>query len=190
MPWVPANTTDPWLAYASQAPPVDFSNFYGLTARDYEDTRTDLATARRRARLRPALTLRNLLRYGRTRRDSVITAPRFVSVNAEHTDINRQLQSRDMTDTIVANQTDLDRALRDGRGRARAGRRPRASDARARRTTCAAAPTAPLADLFDPNPDAPYPGPDHAHGRRQRRARPTRVGLRVRHRASSGEAGR
>ena len=56
-------------------------------------------------------TLRNLTRYGRNDRDSVITTPRFVSVNTS-TDINRQLQSRDMVDSIAANQTSLDRPIR------------------------------------------------------------------------------
>ena len=67
--------------------------------------RRSITTSRRRS------TLRNLTRYGKTSRDSVITAPRFVSVNTS-TDINRQLQSRDMVDDIVANQTNADGAVR------------------------------------------------------------------------------
>ena len=49
LPWVPANTNPELAAYANGAPPVDQSNFYGLTTRDYEKTDTDLATARCRA---------------------------------------------------------------------------------------------------------------------------------------------
>jgi catecholate siderophore receptor len=45
IPWVPA-TNVPLRAYADAAPPVDFSNFYGLTSRDYEDTETDVVTGR------------------------------------------------------------------------------------------------------------------------------------------------
>ena len=61
-----------------------------------------------------ASTLRNLTRYGETIRDSVITSPRFVSVNTS-TAINRQLQSRDMIDDIVANQTNLTARFDTGR---------------------------------------------------------------------------
>ena len=49
-PWVP-NTNVPLRAYADQAPPVDFSNFYGLTSRDYEDTKTDVGDRARGTRL-------------------------------------------------------------------------------------------------------------------------------------------
>ena len=43
LPWVPA-TNVPLAQYANQAPPVDFSNFYGMRDRDYEKTTTDLGT--------------------------------------------------------------------------------------------------------------------------------------------------
>src|SRR5699024_2508189 len=50
--------------------------------------------------------LRNLTRYGRTDRDSIITAPRFASPNS--TDITRSdWKSRDQSDLIVSNLTDL-----------------------------------------------------------------------------------
>ena len=44
LPWVPANTNPELAAYANGIPPVDQTNFYGLVARDYEKTDTDLAT--------------------------------------------------------------------------------------------------------------------------------------------------
>ena len=103
------------------------------------------------------VTLRNLTRYGKTVRDSVITAPRFASVNTS-TAINRQLQSRDMTDDIVANQTNVTarigsgsiaHALATGVELAREG-----SENFAR-----TGPAAPTADLYNPNPNDPYPGP-------------------------------
>ena len=50
--------------------------------------------------------MRNLSRFGRTDRDSAITAPRFVDVNTS-TEIRRQLQRRQIENTIYANQTDL-----------------------------------------------------------------------------------
>ena len=76
IPWVPAANV-PLREYADQAPPVDFSNFYGLTSRDYEDTRTDIATVRVEHDVNPSLSLRSIVRAGRTKRDSLITSPRF-----------------------------------------------------------------------------------------------------------------
>ena len=81
LPWVPANTNPELAAYANGMPPVEQSNFYGLTTRDYEKTDTDLATIEIERDVGAATTLRNLTRWGKNVRDSVITAPRFASVN-------------------------------------------------------------------------------------------------------------
>lgn len=157
LPWVPANTNPELAQYANGTPPVDQSNFYGLRTRDYEKTDTDVATVQAEHDFTPQLTLRNLTRYGRNYRDSVITAPRFVSVNTS-TAINRQLQSRDMTDDIVSNQTSLTTRLRTGglqhaiAGGLEFSRESSENFARS-------GPTAPPADLFHPNPDDPYAGP-------------------------------
>jgi catecholate siderophore receptor len=157
LPWVPANTNPRLAPFSEGLPPVDFQNYYGLTTRDYEDTKTDLVTAKVERDLGRACTLRALGRYGRTLRDSVITAPRFVAVNTS-TDLNRQLQSRDMEDTIAVGQLDLiarfqtssvEHALAVGVEAAN-----ESSDNYLR-----TGPAAPVADLFEPNPDAPYPGP-------------------------------
>ena len=157
LPWVPANTNPELAAYSDQAPPVDFANYYGLTTRDYEDTRTDLATARLERDLGSAYTLRAIARYGRTRRDSVITAPRFASVNTS-TDLNRQLQSRDMTDGIAIGQ--IDSIARFATGTVE---HSVAFGFEAARETSEnflrSGPNAPLADLYEPDTDAPYPGP-------------------------------
>ncbi len=145
--------------YSNGMPPVDQSNFYGL-----HDPRLREHRHRRRHRARSSTTsaasstLRNLTRYGQNDRDSVITAPRFASVNTS-TAINRQLQSRDMVDDIVANQTNADAALRTGP----AARTPSAPGLEFTRETsenfARTGPTAPTADLFNPNPNDPYPGP-------------------------------
>ena len=157
LPWVPANTNPDLAEYGNGQPPVRFSNFYGLTSRDYENTKTDVTTVQIDRALSPAGTLRNLTRYGRNDRDSVITAPRFASVNTS-TALNRQLQSRDMLDTIVTNQTSvtssfgtgaLTHAVSAGFELAR-----EASENFAR-----SGPAAPTADLFNPDPTQPYPGP-------------------------------
>ena len=124
IPWVPVNTNPELAAYSNDRPPVDQSNFYGLKARDYENTATDMGTLQVDHDFSGTTTLRNITRYGVTDRDSVITAPRFVSVNTS-TMLNRQLQSRDMEDGILANQTNLTARFQTGQARTRSGHRPR-----------------------------------------------------------------
>lgn len=154
IPWVPQTNTDPSLtAYINEAPPVDFSNFYGLKDRDFEKVITDIATAEIAHDFNPSMTLRNLLRYGQTRRDSVITAPRFGTTG---TQVNRNIQSRDQTDTILANLTDLTLRFRTGgidHAVATGIEYSHETSVNYLRT----GPTAPPADLFNPNPDDPYP---------------------------------
>ena len=89
-------------------PPVDQSNFYGLRDYDFEDIRSDVATADVSHRFRGPFTLRNVTRYSDTDRDSAITAPRPP---------RRQLQRRTMGTANIANQTNLTASL--GAGRAR-----------------------------------------------------------------------
>lgn len=105
LPWVPA-TNIPLADHAGGAPPVDNSNYYGLRARDYEYVKNNIATGDINHTLSSGFTLRNVTRYGATKRDSVITSPRFVSNTS--TDIRRtDVKFRDQKDTIVANQTNL-----------------------------------------------------------------------------------
>lgn len=155
IPWVPAANV-PLARYADQPAPVRFDNFYGLTDRDYEKTVTGIATAELAHDFNDATTLRSLVRYGQSDRDSVITAPRFVSNDS--TQLNRQLQSRDLEDDILALQNDLtsrftlggiEHALVAGIEVAREG-----SENFAR-----SGPAAPVADLFHPDPHVPYAGP-------------------------------
>lgn len=113
IPWVP-NANIPMRAYADQAPPVDFRNFYGLTSRDYEATRTNVGTGRFERDFGTVMNLRSIIRAGRTKRDSLITAPRFESNDS--TAIRRtDWKSRDQADAIVASQTDLTSHFRTGR---------------------------------------------------------------------------
>lgn len=157
LPWVPVNTNPELAAYSNGAPPVDQSNFYGLVNRDYEKTDTDLVSLDLARDWSPSISLRNLTRWGRNVRDSVITAPRFVAVNTG-TALNRQLQSRDMTDDILANQTNLTSRFETGpwRHAVTAGVEVSTeSSVNYART----GPTAPTADLYRPNPLDPYPGP-------------------------------
>jgi len=106
IPWVPANTNPQLSKFSDKAPPVNFDNFYGIRGYDYEDTTTDVAGILFEHDFSDRVRLRNFSRYARTERSSAITAPRFVDVNTSLA-INRQLQRRDITTEIWANQTDL-----------------------------------------------------------------------------------
>jgi catecholate siderophore receptor len=157
LPWVPATTNPELAAFANGTPPVDQSNFYGLIARDYEKTDTDLATVDVARDLGADAVVRNLTRWGRNVRDSVITAPRFVAVNTS-TALNRQLQSRDMTDEILANQTNVTTRVSTGPlGHAIVAGVELSSESSV--NYARTGPTAPTADLYRPNPRDPYPGP-------------------------------
>jgi catecholate siderophore receptor len=155
IPWVP-NTNIPLAAYADEAPPVSFNNFYGLTTRDYEKTFTRIGTGELRHDFNDSVGIRSVLRYGRTKRDSVIAAPRFAST--AETILNRQLQSRDQTDTIAASQTnlvvntvtgDLEHAVVAGIEFAR----------ETSRNFARTGPAAPQADLYNPDANQLYSGP-------------------------------
>lgn len=157
IPWVPADNV-PLAEFADQPAPVDFRNFYGLVSRDYENTSTDIATADFAHDFSRSLTLRNVFRYGTTYRDSLITAPRFLS--ADSTDIRRtDWKSRDQTDDIVADQLNLTAYFDTAsvRHTAVAGieldREGSVNDNRVE-----TGPEAPATDLFHPNPNDPYSG--------------------------------
>lgn len=89
-------------------PNVDFDNWYGLLSRDYEKIQTDMLTGILEHDFNDSLKLRNTTRYGVTERDSITTSPRFDNSGADAADVRRtDWKSRDQTDTIFANQTDL-----------------------------------------------------------------------------------
>jgi catecholate siderophore receptor len=167
IPWVPANTNAALARYSDKAAPVDFSNFYG-TSDDFEKTRTDIPTALLEHDFNESFSLRNLTRFGRSDRDSAITAPRFRSVNTS-TEINRQLQSRDQSDTIFANQTDFTSRFDTWRlnhtlvASLEYAHETSENHARAIFTNdvpiTGGAPTAPYADLENPDHDAGRFGP-------------------------------
>lgn len=155
IPWVPA-TNVPLAAYANQPAPVDFGNFYGITSRDYEKTVTGIATAQVEHDVSTALTLRSLLRHGRSSRDAVTTSPRFLTTDS--TVIRREFQSRDEEDAVVAQQNDL--TFRFGTGAI--GHVLIAGTELARETAenhARTAPAAPNTDLFHPDPGDPFTGP-------------------------------
>ncbi|MPY87841.1 MAG: TonB-dependent siderophore receptor [Luteitalea sp.] len=157
VPWVPGDN-EALAEYADQPAPVDFRNFYGLTHRDDEDVVTGVATAQVEHDVNASLTLRSLTRYGRTRRDSIITAPRFAS--SDSTDIRRtDWKSRDQTDAIVATQTNLMARFRTGAiGHALTSGLELSSETEENHSRIETGPTPPSTDLFRPNPDDPYTG--------------------------------
>ncbi|MBI3549077.1 MAG: TonB-dependent siderophore receptor [Elusimicrobia bacterium] len=152
IPWVPETNTA-LVAYRGKAPPTDFSNYYGLIDRDFERTLTDVPTVILSHEFDGGSTLRNLTRYGRTYRESLITTPRFAANNS--TNVTRELKGRDQTDTVLSNQIDLtlrfktgsvDHALVTGLEVAReeSNNTPRGGA------------TGPVTSLSSPNPSSPY----------------------------------
>ncbi len=106
IPFVPRTGNNTGLP--AGIPNVDFDNWYGLLSRDYEEIQTDMLTGILDHDFNDHLKLRNTTRYGVTERDSIITSPRFDNSGADAADVRRtDWKSRDQTDTIFANQTDL-----------------------------------------------------------------------------------
>lgn len=155
IPWVP-NTNNVLTQYHDQAPPVDRSNFYGLSGRDYEEITADIVTLKFEHDFNEHVTLRDVFRYGRVSRDSIVTAPRFAGVDT--TNITRtDWKSRDQVDSIIANQLDLitnfetgglEHDLVTGIEIAR--------ETETNRTRVATGPDSPDTDLFSPDPSDPY----------------------------------
>jgi catecholate siderophore receptor len=110
-PWVPASNNVLVESRDARAP-VDRELYYGLLDRDYEQTETDMATVELRHAFSDNISLRNLTRWGESRRDSIITAPRFLDDDA--TTIRRTGKTRDSEDTILTNLTTLNAILHSG----------------------------------------------------------------------------
>lgn len=140
-------------------PPVPYSNFYGLTARDYENIDQDLATVNVTHHFNEEITLNNLTRFGRTYRDSVITAPRFVSGS---TDVIRRSdwKSRDQTNDVLANHTNVSFRVRTGDINHVISTGLELSGENEKNRTRVEDPDAvlPETDVYNPNPNDPYDG--------------------------------
>jgi catecholate siderophore receptor len=154
LPWVPA-TNVALAEFADQPAPVRSENYYGLRNRDYEEIANDVATVVARHDS-TAFSLRNAFRYGRTRRDSLITAPRFadnISTNVRRTD----WKSRDQIDGIFSNQSDVTTRFSTARtthSLVAGVEVSREHDTNF--TRIETSPPAPNTDLFNPNPDDAY----------------------------------
>jgi catecholate siderophore receptor len=154
LPFVPAtNTALP--EFADRPAPVDFDNYYGLTERDYEKTRTHMVTFALEHDLTDTIRVSNTTRYGYATRDSIYSSPRFVSTSS--TLINPQTQSRDTVDDVWFNQTNLFAKFATGTLRHDLIAGFEIADENSRnqpRTITAGTPT----DLFDPDPKRPWTG--------------------------------
>lgn len=105
IPWVPATQIALAPKYWNKPSPVPFTNYYGLLTRDYEKIRTDLGTLQFTQTVGEWFKLDNTLRYGQTNRNSISSAPRYITgVTDPNLVINHEFQARDQTDTIIADQ--------------------------------------------------------------------------------------
>ncbi|MDO6422434.1 TonB-dependent receptor [Saccharophagus degradans] len=111
IPWVSNSaTSDPVAELADSeggAPPVEFSNFYGNVYRDFEDIKAQSLTVKYEKDLNASTTLRVLGRTGSVSRESVVTAPRFISLTTS-TDVRlSDEKTRDTRDSLNVVQVDL-----------------------------------------------------------------------------------
>jgi catecholate siderophore receptor len=156
IPWVPGNNI-PLADYANEAPPVDFENWYGLKQRDFEDVQTSIATVQLDQKLGDYSRVQNITRWGVTDRDSMITAPRFISTDS--TDIRRSDEKyRDQSDGILSNQTNMSVTFNPNENwehRVLAGVEVSVEDEK-RYTQELTGTDSPVTDLFNPNPNDHY----------------------------------
>ena len=90
-------------------PPVDSSNFYGLSS-DFDHVKMDMLTSRLEHDLAPGFTLRNTTRIGRTVEGVVVTGVNAVvtpTSGAADDTATRSRQGRDQDNEILTNQTNL-----------------------------------------------------------------------------------
>ncbi len=160
IPWVTA-TNVPLAPYRNDPAPVSYSNYYGLNQRDFEFLRTDELEAVLSHDFGPDLNLRDTFHVGRNYRNSIISAPRFISDASD--EINREFQSRDEVDSVITNEIDLTwrvttfglkHIVLAGFEYTRQGFE----------NYLRATPTTPLANLFNPDPNALFTGNDGRTG--------------------------
>lgn len=171
IPFVPAAASNVTFlnglgSYANGIPPVSYENYYGILDRDYEKTRTDLITVQFEHDFNDNLKLTNTMRVGQTVRDSVITAPRFFNSGTTANPIydgriNRQLQSRDQKDSILAEQINLVANFETGSLKhdlVIGGEAIYETSKNHARAIPAGFPTTPITDIFNPTPHDNFMG--------------------------------
>ncbi|GAB2676851.1 TonB-dependent receptor [Aliiglaciecola aliphaticivorans] len=111
MPWVSNSATSDPVAeladYEGGPSNADFDNFYGNIYRDFEDIKGQSLTAKYEYDVDSSTTLRALVRTGSIERQSVVTAPRFISLTTS-TDVRlSDEKTRDTKDSMTVFQGDL-----------------------------------------------------------------------------------
>jgi catecholate siderophore receptor len=158
IPWVPATQAVLPQQFWNKPSPVDFDNFYGLLDRDKEKISADIGTLQYEQKVGDSFSLRNTARYGQTHRDSITTSPRYVvGVTDPNVVINREFQSRDQIDTILADQFDMRFSFETAGVKHELITGVDFAHETAENKLRAADP-APRADLFNPDPNQPYTG--------------------------------
>jgi catecholate siderophore receptor len=145
---------------------LDWSNFYGLLARDREEVRTDSATFIFEHDFNDHVSLRSLTRAGRNDRDAIVTAPRAAANATQGTGFDpaipqvrrNDMKSQDRGDAILAHQTSISASWMAGRVKhdlvAGVELAREKQDSYTRVEASGLLP--PVADLFDPDPRQPY----------------------------------
>ncbi len=124
LPFVSSHN-NPYGGYSAlgKIAPLPFDTFVGLHDRDHEDVHNDIAGLRLEHDFSDSVKLQNHSSFGRTDRDSIITAPRIIPKPTADPiygfgnsvigsdgilyGLNHELQSRDQVTDIFANQTDF-----------------------------------------------------------------------------------
>jgi catecholate siderophore receptor len=156
-PWVPG-TNNALPDDRNSTAPVDRANWYGILERDYEKTRTDMATVTVKHAFSETLKLDNTTRWGASTRDSVITAPRFASNDS--TAITRAApKTRDSRDSILANVTNLTSSFHTGSVKHDLAAGLELSHEKSKnrgRIEDRTAPATPATDLYNPDPHGAF----------------------------------
>lgn len=106
IPWVPvANTNAALIPFRDKFAPVPRDTFYGYVNNDHEKLTSQLGTFRFEHEFNDALSIRNQLRYGYSRRDSIASPGRFKTNSS--TAVSREYKSWITGDGIWDNQTDF-----------------------------------------------------------------------------------
>ena len=168
LPWVPVvngttvTSVEPSVGAPGGQPNVDQSNWYGLLDRDYERVTSDVATLNLEHDLSPDTTLRNTTRFGRTDRDSVITAPRFQNLGGviQPVIVRTDWKSRDQVDDVLADNLNLTTSFDTGAIGHDLSTGIEASRERSKNFARSYAPGTifPTTPADDPNPNAPFTG--------------------------------
>ena len=166
---LPGTLPDLAVAAGKTVDDLDFSNFYGLRARDHETMTSDVFTSTVEHRFSSDVRVRNLTRYGKNFLERVVTSPRAASAANSVADPGfdagvAQIRRSDTkyqyrNDKTLTNQTDLNVSFRIGaiQHEAVTG----LEFAHDRQPSYAAADVftngrPPVADLFNPDPTQDY----------------------------------